>query len=192
MAAGDTLVIAKGATAIGTVTEAQPKRPMGRAGKLNMNIDYVRLANGQKVALRAVREAKGGSNAGKATGAVVATSLVFFPVAPLFLFAKGKDVTVLKRAEVTAFVNGDTKVHPMSLQTPAAVIGDPAIRQPAPGGKPLTNGDVIELKGLGFSDNVLIAKIKASPGCFRVETKHLAELKARGVSDAVIAAMPAR
>jgi hypothetical protein len=192
VAAGGTVVIAKGATAIGTVTEAQPKRRMGRAGKLNMNIDYVRLANGQKVALRAVKEAKGGSNAGKVTGAVVATSLVFFPAAPLFLFAKGKDVTVPKGTEVTAFVNGDTKVDPRSLQAPAAVPGDPAVKQPAPEGKPLTNEDVIELKGLGFSDDVLIAKIKASPGNFRLETKDMSELKAKGISDAVIAAMLAR
>lgn len=38
---GETLVIPKGSTAMATVTEALPKRRMGRGGKLNVNIDYV-------------------------------------------------------------------------------------------------------------------------------------------------------
>jgi hypothetical protein len=45
----------------GTVTEAQPKRRMGRAGKLNINIDNVRLSSGEKVALRAIKDVKGGA-----------------------------------------------------------------------------------------------------------------------------------
>jgi len=52
---GDVLVIPRGGIAWGTVTEAQPKRRMGRAGKLNVNIDSVRLVNGEKVAMRAVK-----------------------------------------------------------------------------------------------------------------------------------------
>ena len=55
---GDVIVIQHGAMAIGTVTEAHPKRRMGRAGKLNINIDYVQLVSGEKAPLRAV---KGGS-----------------------------------------------------------------------------------------------------------------------------------
>jgi len=37
---------------------------MGRAGKLNINIDNVRLASGEKVALRAVKDVKGGGHQG--------------------------------------------------------------------------------------------------------------------------------
>jgi len=40
---GNVVVVERGAMAIATVTEAHPKRRMGRAGRLNMNIDYVRL-----------------------------------------------------------------------------------------------------------------------------------------------------
>lgn len=194
-----TIVIAKGATAIATVTHAQAKRRMGRAGKLNMNIDYVRLANGQKVALRAVKDAAGGSNAGKMTGAIVATSLVFFPAAPLFLFVKGKDVTVPKGTEVTAYLSGDTRLDFKSFQAPtaaaapaAAITADATGKQGPVAGKPLTNEDILELKKLGFSDDVIIAKIKASPAGYRLDIKDLAELKSQGVSDAVIAAMLAR
>ncbi len=189
-----TIVIRKGATVIATVTQAQPKRRMGRAGKLNMNIDYVRLSNGQKVALRAVKESAGGSNAGKMTAAIVATSLVFFPAAPLFLFAKGKDITVPKGTEITAYVNGDSKLDLKSLQavTAQATATDTVQQQAFAVGKPLTNEDIVGLKKLGFSDDVIIAKIKAAPPAFRLETKDLAELKDLGLSDAVIAAMIAR
>lgn len=93
-----------------TVTEAQSKRRMGKAGKLNVNIDSVRTVNNKKIALRAVKGAAGGGNTGKMTGAIVATSLVFLPAAPLFLFVHGKDITIPKGTEVTAYVNGDVKL----------------------------------------------------------------------------------
>lgn len=45
------------------------------------------------------------------TAAMVATSIVFFPPAPLFLFIKGKDITIPKGTEVTAG-NGSYSVCP--------------------------------------------------------------------------------
>jgi hypothetical protein len=104
---GETIVIPRGGIAWGTITEAQPKRRMGRAGKLNVNIDAVRLIDGEKAALRAVKEVKGGGHTGAMTGAIVATSIVFFPAAPLFLFMHGKDITIPKGTEITAYINGD-------------------------------------------------------------------------------------
>jgi len=109
---GDTVVVQHGATAIATVTEAQPKRRMGRAGKLNMNIDYVQLVDGEKAPLRAVKGGSGGSHTGAMTGAIVATSIVFFPAAPFFLFMHGKDITIPKGTEITAYIAGDTPLDP--------------------------------------------------------------------------------
>jgi hypothetical protein len=103
----DIVVLPKGATAIGTVTEANTKKSMGRGGKLNMTISYARLADQEKVALRAVKDSKGGGHVGAMTGAIVATSIVFFPAAPLFLFIHGKDITIPQGTEITAFVEGD-------------------------------------------------------------------------------------
>ena len=100
-------VIPKGATAIATVTEANAKKNMGRAGKLNISISYVRLADQEKATLRAVKETKGGGHVGAMTGAMVATGIVFFPAAPLFLFMHGKDITIPQGTEITAFVQGD-------------------------------------------------------------------------------------
>src|SRR5262249_61621234 len=83
---------------------------MARGGKLNVNIDSVRLVSGERAALRAVKETSGGGHTGAMTGAIVATSIVFFPAAPLFLFMHGKDITIPKGTEITAYVNGDIKL----------------------------------------------------------------------------------
>lgn len=109
---GELVVIPRGGIAWGTVTEAQAKRRLGRAGKLSLNIDSVRLMSGEKAALRAVREVKGGSNAGKMTLAIVATTIGFFPAAPLFLLMPGKDRTIPKGTEITAYISGDTPLDP--------------------------------------------------------------------------------
>jgi hypothetical protein len=63
----NTLVIPKGGLAFATVTAAQAKRRMARGGKLDINIDYARLADGEKAALRAVKEVKGGGHTGAMT-----------------------------------------------------------------------------------------------------------------------------
>jgi hypothetical protein len=107
---GELVVIGQGATAIGTVTEARPKKSFGRAGKLNVNIDYVRLVNGDKVSLRAVKGGSGGSHTGAMTAGVVATAIVFFPAAPLLFFIKGKNIIIPKGTEITAYVAADTVI----------------------------------------------------------------------------------
>jgi len=112
-----TLVIPKGSIAWGTVTDAQPKRRMARGGKLDTNIDSVRLADGEKVPLRAVKDVKGGGHTGAMTGAMVGTAIVFFPAAPLFLFMHGKDISIPKGTEITAFINGDTRLEQAKFQS---------------------------------------------------------------------------
>jgi hypothetical protein len=124
----EVIVLPKGATAIGTVTEANAKKSMGRAGKLNMSISYARLSDQEKVALRAEKDSKGGGHVGAMTGAMVATSIVFFPAAPLFLFIHGKDITIPQGTEITAFVEGDMHLD-MSKFGVAPVV--PAATAPA-------------------------------------------------------------
>jgi hypothetical protein len=116
----DLVVIPKGSVTWGTVTEAQPKRRMARGGKLNVNIDSVRLADGEKAPLRAVKDVKGGGHTGAMTGAMVATGIVFFPAAPLFLFMHGKDITIPKGTEITAYINGDAPLDPAKFGGSAA------------------------------------------------------------------------
>jgi len=111
VATNGVVVIPKGSLAIGKVTEAVPKRRMGRAGKLEIVLDYVRLADTEKASVRAVKEAKGQNRKGGMTVGIVATGLLFWPAAPLFLLMHGKDITVPQGAEVTAYVNGDQKLE---------------------------------------------------------------------------------
>jgi hypothetical protein len=120
-----TLVIPKGGLAFATVTEAQPKRRMARGGKLDINIDYAKLASGDKAALRAVKDVKGGGHTGGMVGGMVATAIVFFPAAPFFLFMHGKDISIPKGTEITAYVNGDVKLDIAKFQ-PAGPANVPA------------------------------------------------------------------
>jgi hypothetical protein len=115
------LVIPHGATAWATVTDAEHKKRMGRAGKLDLNIDKVRLADGEKAMLRAVKDVKGGGHTGAMVGAMVATSLVIWPAAPLFLLMHGKDVTIPKGTNISAFVQGDLTFDESKFQTQLVV-----------------------------------------------------------------------
>ena len=113
------LVIPKGGLAFATVTEAQAKRRMARGGKLDINIDYVKLVSGDRAALRAVKDVKGGGHTGGMVGGMVATSIIFFPAAPFFLFMHGKDISIPKGTEITAYVNGDLRLDLAKFQSAA-------------------------------------------------------------------------
>jgi len=110
------LIIAKGGTAMGTVTEAEAKRRMARGGKLDITIDSVRMVDTEKAALRAVKEGKGDGPAGAMTAGIVATSLIVWPAAPLFLLMHGKDITIPKGTEITAYINGDMPLDTSKFQ----------------------------------------------------------------------------
>jgi hypothetical protein len=137
----DVIVVPRGGLALATVTEAQHKRRMARGGKLDVNIDDVRLTDGEKAPLRAVKEVKGGGHTGAMTGAMIGTAIVFFPAAPLFLFMHGKDITIPKGTEVTAYVNGDIPLDPARFQKVQA--DKPIIDATAPQGSaaPATSAD---------------------------------------------------
>jgi hypothetical protein len=88
------------------------------------------------------------------TGAIVATAIVFFPAAPLFLFMHGKDITIPKGTEITAYINGDipldpkrfaaqTVVNPEAGVAPAQTTTDPAPTQSGGGlGAALSTVDI--------------------------------------------------
>src|SRR6266404_6137019 len=154
----DVVVIPRGGMAWATVTEAQPKRRMGRAGKLNINIDNVRLTSGEKVALRAIKDVKGVGHQGAITGAIVATSIVFFPAAPLFLPVHGKDITIPKGTEITAYINGDIPLDPKKFvaQTTANPEAGAAPGQP-------TASAAVGQNGNGADPALSAVDIKSTP-----------------------------
>ena len=123
---GEIVIIPRGGIALGTVTRGKPKARMGKGGKLDINIDSVRTVTGEKIALRAVKNTKGYNSAAPMTGAIVATSILFFPAAPFFLFMKGKDIKIPKGTEITAYVNGDASLD-RSKFTPALAGDEPRL-----------------------------------------------------------------
>ena len=92
-------VIAKGAPAIGAVTEAEPKKRMGKAGKLDVSVNSVVLANNEKIALRSFGIEH---NADQKSGMTI----------PLL---RGKDVTLSKDAEITGYVDTDLRLKAASF-----------------------------------------------------------------------------
>lgn len=106
------VVIPRGGRARGSVTEAVSKGKMGRAGKLEIVLDYVRLADFETAAVRAVQTAGGGERdgGGKPVG-IVANGWLYWPSAPFVLFTHGKNITIPKGAEVTAYVDGDVNLN---------------------------------------------------------------------------------
>ena len=121
------VVIPKDSPASGIVITAHKKRLMGRAGKLDVNIDSVQLADGEKATLRAVKESQGGSHTGIMAGGMVATSLIVWPAAPVFLLMHGKDVTIPKGTEVTAYISGDVKLDIAKFQPAPLVPAAPPV-----------------------------------------------------------------
>lgn len=163
-------VIPKGSPALATVTDAESKKRMGRGGKLNVNIDSVRLADGEKAQLRAVKDSKGGGHVGAMTGAMVATAIVFFPAAPLFLFMKGKDITIPKGTEVTAFVQGDMKLDMAKfVAAPVGPAAAPASSMASVSVESNVSGADIEVDG-NFVGNTP-SKVEVTPGSHAITVK---------------------
>jgi len=95
---GGLLLVAKGAPAVGAVTEAEPRK-RGKAGKINVSIASVQLANGEKLALRSFGIEQ---PADQKSGMSI----------PLM---HGKDVTLAKDTEMTAYVDGDQHLKAASF-----------------------------------------------------------------------------
>ena len=118
---GEETVIAEGARVTGTITLAQEKRHMGRAGKLDFSIDRVRAADGEWVPLRYTVTKKSGGSHAVSTGVLTAgAAVLFWPAAPAFLLIKGKDVTVNKGTVFETFTDRD---HVLSSAQPPTVAG---------------------------------------------------------------------
>jgi hypothetical protein len=130
---GDVVVIPKGSHALGKVTTVVPKRRMGRAGKLDMSIEYVRLPLGERLPLSGAPEKSGKGHQGRMTGAMVATGIIVWPAAPFFLLMHGKDVTIPSGQEVTVYTANDYDIAKARAvdTSPVAPAAAPAATNPA-------------------------------------------------------------
>jgi hypothetical protein len=110
------VVIPSGSTAVGHVVEVEPKRRLGRAGKLNLALDYVKGIDGSNLRLRATSNRKGEDK----TGTVIVGTVL---LSPLFLIMRGKDVSFPKGTSITAYIDGDRQI---TLPVPTTDGANPA------------------------------------------------------------------
>ena len=107
---GGGVVLAAGYSGRGEVTSAEKKGYMGKAGELNVRLEYIRVGD-TRIRLRAN---KGGEGKG-AMGATVALTILF---GPLGLLKRGQDIEITAGQTLTAFVDQDVT---LALPLPAPV-----------------------------------------------------------------------
>jgi len=114
---GNIIVIPRSSAAFATVTAAQSKHSSAKTGKLEVSIDYVRLANGDKAALRAASAAAETSNlSGDASSKIVLNPLS----------SSGKDVSVARGTEISACISTSVAIDPRKFgQVGGAMIAVP-------------------------------------------------------------------
>jgi hypothetical protein len=96
----DGTILRAGYRGVGEVVEARDNGALGKKGKLNIRLSYLKVGD-ERIKLRANKGAQGEGR----VGAQVATVILFWPAAP---FIKGKDVSIKKGTVMTAFVDQDT------------------------------------------------------------------------------------
>jgi hypothetical protein len=98
----DGTLLRAGYRGVGEVVEARDNGMLGKNGKLNVRLLYLKVGD-DRVRLRANKGAKGETR----VGATVATVILFWPAAP---FIRGKDVSLKKGAVMTAYADQDVTI----------------------------------------------------------------------------------
>ncbi len=117
------VVIAKGASALGTITAVQRAGWLGRPGRLGFTFEYARAVDGQRARLRATQERGEQGNEALAWGLGV---LIFLPL----LLIRGPEMDINPGTTFTTFVDRD-----ITIQVPAS---PPDATPPAPAQPPST------------------------------------------------------
>ena len=102
---GGVIVAKAGDKAVGEVTKAEKSGMMGKAGELNMRLDYLK-AGDTKIHLRGTRGKEGESGT---TSAIVLTVLF----GPIGLIKHGKNVEIKQGQPFHAFVSDDVALMPV-------------------------------------------------------------------------------
>ena len=103
---GDVVVAKAGAKAQGEVTNAKKSGMMGKAGELNIRLNYLKVGT-YKVHLRGTKGKEGQSGT---TGAIVLTVLF----GPIGLIKHGKNIDIKKGSALKAYVADDINLPPIA------------------------------------------------------------------------------
>jgi hypothetical protein len=101
---GDVVVAKAGSKAFGEVTNAKKSGMMGKAGELNVRLDYLK-AGDVKVRLRGAKGKEGESG----TGAAVALTVLFGPIG---LIKHGSNIDIKKGTTMKVYVADDIGLTP--------------------------------------------------------------------------------
>lgn len=101
---GDVVVVKAGAKAVGTITHSKKAGMMGKAGELNMRLDYLITDSGR---LR-LRGTKGKEGEGK-VGETVALTVLFGPIG---LIKHGKNVEIKQGTPLLVYTDENYEVLP--------------------------------------------------------------------------------
>lgn len=104
--------IPAGYKGVGTVVHAQKRGHMGKAGQLNIQLDYIRIGD-QRLRLRASQ----GSEGKGSLGSTVALTVLF---GPLGLLARGANIVVPAGKQITAYVDNDLELTMPLAPAPAS------------------------------------------------------------------------
>ncbi|HEY7402278.1 MAG TPA: hypothetical protein VIB39_02055 [Candidatus Angelobacter sp.] len=96
---GDVVVVKAGAKAVGSITHAKKAGMMGKAGELNMRLEYLKIGDDRVK----IRGSKGKEGEGK-EGTAVALTVLFGPIG---LIKHGKNVEVKEGTPLTAYMDQD-------------------------------------------------------------------------------------
>jgi len=105
------VVIARGAPVRGRIVQVKKARHWGRAGKISWAAQDVWAVDGSRIPVRFTKEAEGGGSSGKVAVAIVATSVVFWPAAPVWGLHKGKPAVMPAGQRFLVYVHGDCVVE---------------------------------------------------------------------------------
>lgn len=101
---GDSIVVAKGAHALASVTTAKKAGMMGKGGELSVQIEYL-IAGNNHVRMRGTKGREGDSK----TGATVALTVLFGPIG---LIKHGKNVDIAAGTPFAAYVDQNIWLAP--------------------------------------------------------------------------------
>jgi len=101
---GDVVVAKAGCKAFGEVTNAKKSGMMGKAGELNVRLDYLKVGD-TKVHLRGAKGKEGQSG----TGAAVALTVLFGPIG---LIKHGSNIDIKKGTPLKVYAGEDAPLSP--------------------------------------------------------------------------------
>ena len=111
------VVVRKGTEAIGSVVNAEKGGYMGKSGKLAIQVESTKTADGQPLKLRAAKGKEGEDN--------TTSTMVLSFISPVFLFKKGGDAKVDPGTAITVYVAQEKRFR-LEGSTLVAVATEPA------------------------------------------------------------------